>query len=207
MVVNNYIPTENLPTITIRTRTGSGAILRPVLKNIPFNRELLATPDGKIDPRKLRELVRVKSVVDCINEPEKLIGYVNGQPYYGEFHIHPTTGVKMVGEYHVNTAHDIIYDTREESLGRSRSGTQSLVANQQVSSSTSPTPAAPVSQTTTSPAPTPAPTPTPAPAPAPTPTPAPAPSPSPTPTPAPSPAPSPSPTPPPSGGGGGYGGY
>ena len=195
LVVNNYIPTENLPTITIRTRTGSGAILRPVLKNIPFNRELLATPDGKIDPRKLRELVRVKSVVDCINEPEKLIGYVNGQPYYGEFHIHPTTGVKMVGEYHVNTTHDIIYDTREESLGRSRSGTQSLVINQQVSSSTSPTPAAPVSQTTATPASTPAPTP----APTPTPTP--------TPTPAPSPAPSPSPTPPPSGGGGGYGGY
>jgi hypothetical protein len=186
LVVNNYIPTENLPTITIRTRTGSGAILRPVLKNIPFNRELLATPDGKVDPRKLRELVRVKSVVDCINEPEKLIGYVNGQPYYGEFHIHPTTGVKMVGEYHVNTTHDIIYDTREESLGRSRSGTQSLVANQQVSSSTSPTPAAPVSQTTATPAPTPAPIPTP--------------------TPTPTPAPTPTPTPPPSSGGG-YGGY
>lgn len=210
LVVNNYIPTENLPTITIRTRTGSGAILRPVLKNIPFNRELLATPDGKIDPRKLRELVRVKSVVDCINEPEKLIGYVNGQPYYGEFHIHPTTGVKMVGEYHVNTAHDIIYDTREESLGRSRSGTQSLVANQQVSSSTSPTPAVPVSQTIATPisvsASTPTPTPTSAPAPAPTPTSAPAPAPAPAPTP--TPTPTPSPTPPPSdGGGGGYGGY
>ena len=208
LVVNNYIPTENLPTITIRTRTGSGAILRPVLKNIPFNRELLATPDGKIDPRKLRELVRVKSVVDCINEPEKLIGYVNGQPYYGEFHIHPRTGVKMVGEYHIDTAHDIIYDTREESLGRSRSGTQSLVANQQVSSSTSPTPAAPVSQTTATPisvsASTPTPTPTSAPAPTPTPTSAPAPAPAPTPTP----TPTPSPTPPPSdGGGGGYGGY
>ena len=208
LVVNNYIPTENLPTITIRTRTGSGAILRPVLKNIPFNRELLATPDGKIDPRKLRELVRVKSVVDCINEPEKLIGYVNGQPYYGEFHIHPRTGVKMVGEYHIDTAHDIIYDTREESLGRSRSGTQSLVANQQVSSSTSPTPAAPVSQTTATPisvsASTPTPTSTSAPAPTPTPTSAPAPAPAPTPTP----TPTPSPTPPPSdGGGGGYGGY
>ena len=203
VIGNNYIPTENLPNITIRTRTGSGAILRPVMKNIPFNRELLATPDGRIDPRKLRELVRVKSVVDCINEPEKLIGYVNGQPYYGEFHIHPTTGVKMVGEYHVDTAHDIIYDTREESLGRSRSGTQDLVINQQVSSSTLPAPVVPVSQTTATPAPspTPAPAPTPTPAPAPTPTPAPAPAPTPTP------APSPSPTPPPSSGGGGYGGY
>ena len=177
LVVNNYISTENLPTITIRTRTGSGAILRPVMKNIPFSRELLATPDGRIDPRKLKELVRIKSVVDCINEPEKLIGYVNGQPYYGEFHIHPTTGVKMVGEYHVDTAHDIIYDTREESLGGLKSGTQSLVIKQQISSSTSPTPAAPISQTTAIPTSPPAPTPT------------------------------PSPTPPPSSGSGGYGGY
>ena len=52
--------------ISIRTNTGSGAILRPVLSRIPFNRDLLATSDGKIDPNKLKELVNIKSVVDCI---------------------------------------------------------------------------------------------------------------------------------------------
>lgn len=66
VILNNYIPVDQLLNITIRTNTGSGAILRPVLSRIPFNRDLLATSDGKIDPNKLKELVNIKSVVDCI---------------------------------------------------------------------------------------------------------------------------------------------
>ena len=46
------------------------------------------------------------------------VGWVNGNPYYGDFHVHPSTGVKMVGPTHTNMPHDTIYNTREESLGQ-----------------------------------------------------------------------------------------
>jgi len=48
-----------------------------------------------------------------------LVGYVNGQPYYGDFHIHERDDgsiVKMVGIAHTTTPHNIIYDTVQESL-------------------------------------------------------------------------------------------
>ena len=48
-----------------------------------------------------------------------LVGYVNGQPYYGPFHIHERDDgrvVKMVGIAHTTTPHDVIFDTVQESL-------------------------------------------------------------------------------------------
>jgi len=48
-----------------------------------------------------------------------LVGYVNGQPYYGDFHVHEREDgsiVKMVGIAHTTTPHSIIYDTVQESL-------------------------------------------------------------------------------------------
>ena len=48
-----------------------------------------------------------------------LVGYINGQPYYGDFHIHKRedgTIVKMVGIAHTTTPHSVIYDTVQESL-------------------------------------------------------------------------------------------
>ena len=55
----------------------------------------------------------------CIRDrPKTQVGWVNGNPYYGPFHVHPTTGRKMVGAVHVSTPHDTIYNTKEESLGQ-----------------------------------------------------------------------------------------
>ena len=48
-----------------------------------------------------------------------LVGYVNGKPYYGDFHIHRREDgsvVKMVGIAHTTTPHEVIYDTVQESL-------------------------------------------------------------------------------------------
>ena len=48
-----------------------------------------------------------------------LVGYVNGQPYYGPFHVHVRddgSQVKMVGIAHTTTPHSVIYDTVKESL-------------------------------------------------------------------------------------------
>ena len=54
-----------------------------------------------------------------VKDLTNLVGYVNGQPYYGDFHIHKRENgstVKMVGIAHTTTPHPIIYDTVQESL-------------------------------------------------------------------------------------------
>ena len=54
-----------------------------------------------------------------VKDLTNLVGYVNGQPYYGDFHVHVRddgSTVKMVGIAHTTTPHDIIYDTVQESL-------------------------------------------------------------------------------------------
>jgi len=55
-----------------------------------------------------------------VTDLTNLVGYVNGQPYYGPFHVHQRDDgsvVKMVGIAHTTTPHDVIYDTIQESLG------------------------------------------------------------------------------------------
>ena len=70
-----------------------------------------------------KEGVKIKTVFAKPRTREKeltnLVGYVNGQPYYGDFHIHQREDgsvVKMVGIAHTTTPHSIIYDTVKESL-------------------------------------------------------------------------------------------
>ena len=59
----------------------------------------------------------VKQQIDCIApRTGNLVGYVKGKPYYGDFHVHPNTGKKMVGAAHTTTPHEVIYDTPQESL-------------------------------------------------------------------------------------------
>jgi len=57
------------------------------------------------------------AILTSTSSGSALVGYVNGNPYYGPFHFHPDTGKKMVGAFHVSTPHDIIYATKAESLG------------------------------------------------------------------------------------------
>ena len=58
-------------------------------------------------------------VIDCVYGLGKTqVGWVNGNPYYGDFHVHPSTGVRMVGKVHINEPHAVIYNTKEESLGQ-----------------------------------------------------------------------------------------
>ena len=162
----NTVDVTELPRITITSVTGSGAVLIP-----------------KLGRRQLQE--GVTQVIDCIypKKPE-LVGYVNGEPYYGPFHIHPLRGVKMVGAVHIDKPHDIIYNTREESLGMSSNNMITTSESSNIESTTS------SSTSTTTPTTTSSETQTPS---------------TPPPTP-PTPPPSSPPTPPPSSGGGGYGG-
>ena len=93
----NVEEVKDFPELSIRTNTGSGAILRAQIAPRP-------TYQGEI-----------KQVIDCVTPRDGIVGFVNGEPYYGAFHVHPPTGLKMVGAAHTTAPHAIIYDTPQES--------------------------------------------------------------------------------------------
>ena len=81
--INNVRITE-IPKIVVSSSTGVGALIKPIIGRLPL------TPQGDII-----------QVIDCVGpETNQIVGYVNGKPYYGPYHLHPTTGVKMVGAVH-----------------------------------------------------------------------------------------------------------
>ena len=184
----------DIPTITIDSPTGEGAKIKPKFSFIKITDDI----EEELPPQTILPIDRttasdesiaflaqknVVRVIDCVGNTPPIVGYVNGRPYSGPFHVHPSTGVKMVGAFHISGYHETIYDTAQESLNRTKPSAQ-------YSSTSTPTstPSTPASST-------------------PAPSPAPRPAPSPSPSPYPSPSPSPSPSPPPSGGGGYGGGY
>ena len=88
---------RSTPSLNINSLTGSGAVLTPVMTT-------------------RRRETGIINVIDCITPKGNIVGYVNGKPYNGPFHLHPTTGLKMVGSVHVSTPHATIYNTPQESL-------------------------------------------------------------------------------------------
>lgn len=88
---------RELPNLTIKSITGAGAVLKPVMTRRPRQREVI-------------------NVIDCITPRGNIVGYVNGKPYNGPFHVHPTNGKKMVGAAHTTSPHATIYNTPQESL-------------------------------------------------------------------------------------------
>jgi len=99
----NVIAVNNIPILLIQSETGVGAIIKP-----------------QIAPRPAYQ-GEIKQNIDCITPRDGIVGFVNGEPYYGPFHVHPIRGVKMVGVAHTTSAHAIIYDTPAESRGRNAS--------------------------------------------------------------------------------------
>ena len=93
---NNLEPYTTLPIMEVISNTGTGALLKAQL-----------TPRPEYQGK-------VKQVIDCISPRNAgIVGYINGEPYYGAFHI-MSNGTKMTGVKH--TGNDmIIYDTPQES--------------------------------------------------------------------------------------------
>ena len=91
----NDKPYRTLPSMRIKSYTGRGAILTPVMT------------------RKQRQS-GVISVIDCITPKGNIVGYVDGKPYNGPFHIMPN-GQKMTGSEH-SDADSLIFNTPQESL-------------------------------------------------------------------------------------------
>ena len=125
---------SNLPILNIETSTGSGAIIKAQLAPRP-------SYQGEI-----------KQVIDCITPRDGIVGFINGDPYYGPFHIHPDRGVKMVGAAHTTTPHAIIYDTPAESrsvnaVTTSSSTTMTTVSSPSAAPYTPPETVAPTTDT------------------------------------------------------------
>ena len=107
----NVSPVKDIPQLTIQSDTGFGAIIKP---------QIAPRPEYQ------GEIVQV---IDCITPRDGIVGFINGDPYYGDFHIHPTTGMKMVGVAHTTTPHAIIYDTPAESRTSTTFTTQTNVSD------------------------------------------------------------------------------
>jgi hypothetical protein len=97
-----------IPDVTINSKTGNGVRVKP---NILFTEASKFTIE---EQRRYRS--STLSVIQCTSKPKELVGYVNGQPYYGPYHIHK--GKKMVGAAHNPRPHAFIFDTAEESLNQ-----------------------------------------------------------------------------------------
>ena len=92
---SNLEPVTDLPELTIQTSTGSGAVLK-----------------AQIAPRPEYQ-GEIKQVIDCISPRDGIVGYVNGEAYYGPFHV-MSNGIKMTGVKHSDNDM-IIYDTPQQS--------------------------------------------------------------------------------------------
>ena len=86
---------NELPELTINSSTGFGAILKA---------QIGARPEYQGE---------IKQVIDCITPRDGIVGFVNGEAYYGPFHV-MSNGIKMTGSKHSDTD-AIIYDTPQES--------------------------------------------------------------------------------------------
>ena len=96
----NNIPYRTLPRITVKSNTGSGARLIPIMSKTP--RQTLS-----------------QQQIDCITPKSKIVGYIDGKSYTGPFHVMPN-GNKMTGDTHSDND-KIIYNTPQESLRSSQS--------------------------------------------------------------------------------------
>jgi hypothetical protein len=95
--MNNLEPFTTLPELEVISSTGTGALLK-----------------GQLAPRPSYQ-GEVRQVIDCISPRNTdIVGFINGEPYYGAFHVMPN-GTKMTGVAHTTTPHAIIYDTPQES--------------------------------------------------------------------------------------------
>ena len=120
------------PILTVKTRTGSGADIIPVMS---FKGQLPTDVGG--EERKKTPLIGITSVVDCIGDNKEFVGYVDGIAYSGPYHV-MSDGRKMTGATHGETD-SIIYDTIEESLGKYVPPTSYTTTTQETSETETPT--------------------------------------------------------------------
>ena len=137
------------PTLKILTATGIGAKIIPIMSFTPQ-----FVTDTGAEERRARPLIGIEQVIDCIGDNKEVVGYVNGVPYSGPYHV-MSTGLKMTGASHSGTD-SIINDTMEESLGQPATVSQTYTTTSQTTQTTTqttvdPTPTIVTEQTTPTP--------------------------------------------------------
>ena len=93
--ITNVKEVTDLPELTVTSSTGFGAVLKA---------QISARPEFQGE---------IKQVIDCITPRDGIVGFVNGEPYYGAFHVMPN-GTRMTGSKHSDKDF-IIYDTPQAS--------------------------------------------------------------------------------------------
>ena len=93
--ITNVKEVKDLPELTVTSSTGFGAVLKA---------QISARPEFQGE---------IKQVIDCITPRDGIVGFVNGEPYYGAFHVMPN-GTRMTGAKHSENDF-IIYDTPQAS--------------------------------------------------------------------------------------------
>ena len=94
---------DDLPTLNIKSKTGVNAVLRPVLKvrkRIVLEQVLQKVQCVGNFPR-TNQVTSTKTPRKAITMP--LVGYVDGQPYFGPFH-QMSNGQKMTGSTHSDSS-------------------------------------------------------------------------------------------------------
>ena len=105
--ITNVKEVKDLPELTVTSSTGFGAVLKA---------QISARPEFQGE---------IKQVIDCITPRDGIVGFVNGEPYYGAFHVMPN-GTRMTGAKHSENDF-IIYDTPQAS----RTSTARLISTTQ----------------------------------------------------------------------------
>ena len=108
----NYTTEYNrFPSARLNTATGIGAKVIPIMSFTPQFKTDVTAADRRVKP-----LIGIERVIDCIGDNKEVVGYVNGVAYSGPYHV-MSNGLKMTGATH-SGSDSIIYDTMEESLGQ-----------------------------------------------------------------------------------------
>ena len=87
---------------------------------VVFTNGLAVTFIGSVSPASYQNQTYYIEGVGTGLGIQQRVGFINGQAYFGPYHIH--LGQKMTGASHVDTFHEYIYDTLEQSLANPGAG-------------------------------------------------------------------------------------
>jgi hypothetical protein len=112
------ISQEQIDTLNIDDIIGSRVYTSP--NGVVFTNNIKVVFRGDVTPESYRNKEFYVSGVGSGPGLNERVGFVDGKAYFGPFHTHQ--GQKMIGATHVNTFHQFIYDTVEQSLANKGAG-------------------------------------------------------------------------------------
>jgi hypothetical protein len=112
------IDQDQIDTLNIDDIIGQKVYTSP--NGVVFTNNLKVVFRGNVTPELYQNKEFYVSGVGTGTGINERVGFVDGRAYFGPFHVH--LGQKMTGAIHVDTFHQFIYDTVEESLANEGAG-------------------------------------------------------------------------------------